>query len=225
LKAENEVSNIKVKLEQCKTLNDKESLQELEILLNNKTKEISNFENDIKKNILEQSQLEKSILEEKGRINNKKKEIENPIVQKKGIKRLEYFINQLNQSKNTKKRIIKVVEEAKLIESNERNLYCTSCQKNFHRDCFCNFILFLQLNNSWWCRQIGKDDYCKVCGCYYSNHKREKKVFIYESKTIVVDEDKTQKEIDEINKKIKDLEIVLSNSNIKIQENERKKKK
>ena len=87
-------------------------------------------------------------------------------------------------------------------------------------DCHCYLILFLHLKDSWWCRQIDDEGFCKICGCKYTCHKREHKQITYEPKKIVIDVDKDEKDKKEIDDKIKTIENILNSIN----EQEKQKK-
>lgn len=126
---------------------------------------------------------------------------------------MKQFLEILKKSKYAKKKITKTILEPKLVDSKDRNLYCTFCKTNCHLDCSCYLILFLHLKDSWWCRQIDDDGYCKICGCKYTCHKRERKVLKYEPKKITVDVDKDEKDKKAIDEKIKTIEDIINSIN------------
>lgn len=205
-------------------LKEYENIQNYETQLNEQIKNLKEEEkkldsitNSIKENEIKKKEVSKDIYSaqtETYKINQNLKESKdkNPDLTKNlTIKKEEMnqFLELLKKSKNSKKQITKSIEEAKLVNSKDRNLYCTECEKNCHVDCSCYLILFLRLNDSWWCRQIDDAGYCKICGCNYTSHKRECKQFIYNTKSVIVDVDKDEKDKKEIDDKIKTIENIL----------------
>ena len=221
--------NIKVLLKNYENIQNYEAqLNEQIKNLKEEEKKLDSITNSIKENESKKKEVSKDIYSaqtESYKINQNLKErkdkfqdLNENLSNKK--EEMNQFLEILKKSKYTKKRIEKTIEEPKTVNSKDRNLYCTFCKKNCHLDCGCYLILFLHRNDSWWCRQIDDEGFCKICGCKYTSHKRECKQIIYEPKKIIIDVDKDEKEKKQIDEKIKTIEIFLNS----IKEQEKQKK-
>lgn len=186
--------------------------------LNSQKEEI---QNKINNNINKKSVLYNKIQNSKNEINKIKKEkAEKTNEQMKILKQydnsaqnysitlLKEYLDKLQKSKNDKKTIKESYIESYEIKSNERVLRCTSCKKNCHVGCDCKYGLFFFLGVSWWCNHI-VSGYCNVCGCYYKIHKREKMKYKHEKKERTKTVGLTEKEIANIDKNIKEIELKI----------------
>ena len=221
--------NIKILLKKYENIQNYEAqLNEQIKNLKEEEKKLDSITNSIKENESKKKEVSKDIYSaqtESLKINQNLKERKDKfqdLSQNLSSKKEEMnqFLEILKKSKYTKKKIEKTIEEPKIIDSKDRNLYCTFCKNNCHLDCHCYLILFLHLKDSWWCRQIDDEGFCKICGCRYTRHKREHKQITYEQKKIVIDVDKDEKDKKEIDDKIKTIENILNSIN----EQEKQKK-
>ena len=202
---EKEMRDLQEKIEKSKLENNVNNIQDLEKELEKKKNQLTIINNDIEKYNQEKDNLDRklndykekqeSLNKEVTNIKNKKAEIESQHLSKENEQnnlrkildtyntknnkeQLENIIKKLKESKLEKKEIIETKYDKNQKESKKKNLICEKCKVNCHPDCNCNWLFFWKGKNSWWCNEITKEGYCKICSHNYEEHLRD--FYVYE---------------------------------------------